>query len=181
MGRALTEDELREFEHTWDGSETWQLIAHHWTKITLTVVFATEGPSVAELMALRRLCEEFRVVPVQELKAFLANKGEIQLRRVSGLEAREIEAFILSEGEGRSDLNYFSSMEAHEIEDRAAHLQVPFAIRSQAESGISYTPVQYMDGQERVLLIDEDEELEEAVTREMLRRGVPVVISPVEE
>ncbi|BCM92073.1 hypothetical protein IAD21_03952 [Abditibacteriota bacterium] len=151
----MEEDELREHAHMWDGTENWVLSAHYWTRVTLTVVFAGERPSVDELAALRRLREEFRAIPVRELKALLGDKSEVELGR-------------------------FSSMESHEIEDRAARLQVPFSIRSIGESGVDYLPIQYKDGEEWVMLIDEDEELADRVTDEMLKHGVPIV-SHIEE
>lgn len=173
MERILSEEEVREFEHLWDGSEQWGLIAHYWTKATLTVVFSGASPSVAEIIALRRLREEFRALPVSELKAFLANKRELQLSRYGSFEDNERKAPPESQNEGHPQ--YFSSMEAHEIVDRAAQLEVPFAIRTEGKSGISYTAIQYVDGQEMVLLIDEDDELDEAVMCEMVKRGVPIV------
>ncbi len=149
------EADLREFAHMWDGSETWGLSAHYWTKITLTVIFAGQSPSVEELAALRRLREILRAMPARELKALLYNKHELELGR-------------------------FSSMEAHEIEDRAAALRVPFTIRSAGESGISYLPLQSLDDGQQMAMIIEDEPLNDRVAQEMLKRGVPIT-SHIEE
>jgi len=142
-------DELLEFSHLWYGSENWGLSATYWTRVTLTAVFSGASPSVEELMALRRLRAEWRDVPVRELKARL-EQHEVELGKFDGTEAREVEAL-------------------------AAQLRVPFSIRSEAESDTHYLPVQWSEKGEWMALIIEDEALEERVTSEMLRRGVPLV------
>ena len=143
-------DELLEFFHLWDGTEQWGLSASHWTHVKLTAVFAGASPSIEELMALRRLRPDLRAIPARDLKMRLHNQREVELGQ-------------------------FSGMETHEIEALAAKLKVPFSIRSKAESGTHYLPVQRVADGEWMALLIEDDVLAERVTSEMLRRGVPVV------
>lgn len=145
----MSEKELHEYAYLWDGSEGWSLSSCSRDEAVLTVVFAGTRPSVAELAALRRLSDEFRELPVRELKSRLGDKSEIELGR-------------------------FSGMVAHEIEERSARIGVPFSIRSQYRHSVSYSPIQRSENGDFVMLLIENEDLRERVTSEMLKRGVPV-------
>lgn len=111
-----SEDDLNEFAHMWDGSETWELIEHRWDEASVSVVFRGERPTVQEIVALRRLHELFRDVPAAQIKAQLSDKREIELGRCSGMEARE-------------------------VQERARKLDLLVQLRVETRSIVSYSPI----------------------------------------
>ena len=144
----MAHDELEDLSYLWDGSENWGLSATYHSDVDLKVVFEGERPSVQELMAVRKLLNEYHDVPVHQVKAQIGNSKELSL----GIR---------------------SSMEAHHLLEQAQKLGLNLV--EEDASHVDYWPVKPVDDGESSFLLIEDEELAKRVTQKMLEAGVPIV------
>jgi hypothetical protein len=147
-GPNMDNDELDEMCHLWDGSEDWFLSAHYMDEIHLKVVFAGGAPSIQEIGALRKLLNEYRDRPLQQIKEQVGSVREFDLGIWPGFEAQP----ILNRAEGLG-LNVIGTDKSH----------------------IGYLPVHIDDAGNQTGLIIDDEELDRRVTQKMLEAGVPII------
>jgi hypothetical protein len=138
-------DELEEFQYLWDGTDTWTLHVSYHSRVELKIAFNSEHPTVTEIIAVRKLLEEYRHMPVHQLKEKIGNSK------------------VLSIGE-------YSTSEAEPITLNASKLGL--SVMEKDSSRTEYLP--YDQENQLALLIDNDE-LSEQIIKKMLEAGVPIV------
>jgi hypothetical protein len=142
---------IDEFRHMWDGSEPgWTLHHYHRSESTITFHFLESGPTSSEILALKKLLDEFRDRPMSEVFQELRGQLTYTLSRTLG----SMESYRLTEAARRLGLN----------------------VKVDAIDRSSYLP-EHSDGY--VSLI-EDDELAAEVARRMIAAGVPVIEAYVE-
>ena len=139
------EEIMAQYSHLWDDSEDWVLSKHVHPTTRLKITFSDKRPTVSALSALRKLLEQHRHVPPAELRSMIEDTGEL-------------------------DLGCFAPARATKVVNRANDLGLH--ITATDASVTSYLPINRST--KDALLIDDDE-LNETVVQEMLKRGVPVI------
>jgi hypothetical protein len=140
----MGQDELEELTHLWDGTEDWVLHAFYHSEVDLKIVFEGEHPSIQEIMAVRKLLEEYREIPVQKIKAQIGASKVLSLGKRSTFESQPL------------------LQHAQEIGLTVVQL------------GASHTGYLPFNRTDKTALIIEDDELSERVAKKMLEAGVPV-------
>ena len=138
----MARDELEELSHLWDGTENWVLHAFYHSEVDLKIVFEGEHPSIQEIMAVRKLLEEYREIPIQKIKAQIGASKELSLGKRSTFEAQPL-------------LQHAQELGLSVVQTGASH--------------IGYLPFNQID---QTALIIEDDELSERVAKKMLEAGV---------
>ena len=142
---------IDEFKHIWDGSDPgWTLHHYRHSESTITFHFLESGPTSSEILALKKLLDEFRDRPMSEVFQELRGQSTYTLSRTLG----NIESRNLTEASRRLGLK----------------------VKADAIDRSSYLPVR-ADG--LAMLIEDDEEAAE-VARRMIAAGVPVIEAEVE-
>ena len=139
-----------EYSHLWDGSEPgWAVLEHVEDHEELQVVFGTNGPSVGEVKALRLVNPPLASTP-----------ASVVLARLKGSTAYS--------------LGIHESAEARRLKQRCidANLEVEARAIRQVHRGLFNRSTKHY-------LLIEDDTVREAVVREALNRGLPVVHSAV--
>ncbi len=139
------EELMAQYSYLWDGTEDWVLAKHVHRHRRLRIRFSGKRPTVSELSAIRKLLEHHRHVPPAELRSMIEDTGEL-------------------------DLGCIAPARATKVLDRANDLGLH--ITATDASVTSYLPINRTT--KDALLIDDDE-LNETVVQEMLKRGVPVI------
>jgi hypothetical protein len=89
-GISMGDCELKDFCYLWDGTQKWTLVSAYYDEFNLEIEFSHEQPNIQELFALRKLCEEYRHIPIEQLRKFINDKT-LDLGTMSGVEAQELE------------------------------------------------------------------------------------------
>ncbi len=139
------EEVVTQYSYLWDGSEDWVLSKHVHQGTRLKIKCSGKRPTVSELLAIRRLLEQQRHVPPAELRSMIKDTGELDLGNIAPARATEV-------------VNRANDLGLHIIATDA--------------SVTSYLPINRTT--KDAMLIDDDE-LNERVVQEMLKRGVPVI------
>ena len=139
------EEVVTQYSYLWDGSEDWVLSKHMHRAMRLKIKCSGKRPSVSELLAIRKLLEQHRQGPPAELRSVIKDTGELDLGNIAPARATEI-------------VNRANDLGLHII---ATDVSVT-----------SYLPINRAT--KDAMLIDDDE-LNERVVQEMLKRGVPVI------
>jgi hypothetical protein len=135
----------------WDGSEPgWTLHHYHRSESTITFEFLESGPTSSEILALKKLLDEFRDRPMSEVFQELRGHSTYTLSRKLG------------------------SIESHKLTKSARRLGLN--VKADAIDRSSYLP-EHSTGY--AMLIDVDE-LATEVARRMIAAGVPVIEAEVE-
>ena len=137
-------------EIQWDPSHTWELHRYHCSRAQLIVAFEQDGPSAAELLALRRCVPAFRNVPVQELHRRIGKSNHINLGEFPTIDCRTLATSLKEAG---------------------------LKVEALDRSSTNYLPFDRTLG---VAWLIEDEEESKAVATRMLAAGVPVVDAEVD-
>ena len=140
-----SDSDLEQYKHIWDGSENWGLIQYNASLTKLEVHFVSDVPTVAEIIALRKLIPEYRNLPLKEIKLKLGSSGYLLLGTFSGHEAISIYY---------RGINLNLDMERHDV------------------STIYYQIIE--QATETVLTI-ENKDLERRIAQTMLEHGIPIV------
>ena len=138
-------DDMHQYQYLWDGSQPgWELKHISGNNIALSLQFSVPGGSARERMSARKIVEEFKTLPLQQVTARLHGCLVFFLGQFESKEARTISALAHKEG--------------------LAVLEEPiYPVRYLPTNRISH----------RVLLI-EDEGLAKRVYETALLNGVPV-------
>ncbi len=139
------EEVIAQYSYLWDGTEDWVLSRHTHQGTRLKIKCSGKRPTASELLAIRKLLEQHRHVPPTELRSMIEDTGEW-------------------------DLGCFAAARATEVINRANDLGLH--IPATDASVTSYLPINRTT--KDAMLIDDDE-LNEKVVQEMLKRGVPVI------
>ncbi len=139
------EEIMAQYSHLWDGTEDWVLSKQVRQAKRLKITFSGKRPTASELSALRKVLEQHRHVPPAKIRSMIEDTGEM-------------------------DLGCFAPARATEIVNGANKLGLDITVTD--ASVTSYLPINRTT--KDALLIDDDE-LNEAVVQEMLKRGVPVI------
>lgn len=137
--------ELNNLHYLWDGTENWVLHAFYHSQVDLKIVFEGTRPNIKEIIALRKLIEEYRELPVHQVKARIGSLKVIVLGKCSTFEAQQLLKHAWEIG-----------------------LTI-------VQTGASYTNYLPFNQTDQTALIIEDEELSKRVTKKMLEAGVPVI------
>ena len=136
---------IDEFSHLWDGSESgWTL--HHYNRMewTISFQFGDDGPTLAEISAMRNVLDDLRNQPVKSIWDKLRGKT----------------SYLLSET--------LSNLEMRWLVDKADRASLRTSVEPVDRSG--YLPVS-LDGSAMII---EDDRLADEVARRMIEAGVPV-------
>jgi hypothetical protein len=136
---------IDEFSHLWDGSESgWTL--HHYNRMEwiITFQFGDDGPTLAEIAAMRDVLDDLRNQPVKTIWEKLRGKPSYSLpEKLSILEMRW-------------------------LVDKADRASLRTSVVPEDQSG--YLPIR-RDGSAMII---EDDRLAEEVAHRMIEAGVPV-------
>ena len=142
----MTIDPVDRSRHLWDGSEPgWKLCYVELIVWGITIQFASSGPSLREIAAMRKLLDEFRDKPASEVLDRLRGVREYQL-----------------------DHSFDDTSSRHLVE-KATQLSLNAKRQPYDRSG--YLPIDPNGG---TLLIERDD-LSNQVVKNMLKAGVPVI------
>lgn len=137
--------DLKNYSRLWDGSEPgWTVVRHTEDRERITVVFAQEGATVAEMKALRSVDPSLQAKPAVTVLAEL--KGQTEL-----------------------SLGEFESRAARELRKRCetAGLRVVFSPCQAVNHCL-------INEQTKIFFLIEDHSIGEMVAEEAIRQGLPV-------
>lgn len=138
-------DDMHQYQYLWDGSQPgWELTHIAGNNIALSLQFSIPGGSARERMSARKIVEEFKTLPLQQVTARLHGCQVFSLGEFESKEARTIAALARKEG--------------------LIMLEEPVHV-------VRYLPTNKVS--HRVLLI-EDEDLAKRVYETALLHGLPV-------
>jgi len=136
---------IDEYRYLWDGSEPgWRLRETDFTVHYISFCFGECGPSKADVLALRRLLDEFRDRPMHEVWNQLRGSESYTIPRD------------------------FTNLEMRSLVERAERAGLTVTLDGEQRGG--YLPISADGG----ALIIEDDELAKAVAEKMIAAGVPV-------
>ncbi|TNC77957.1 hypothetical protein FHI69_01265 [Janthinobacterium lividum] len=138
-------DDMHQYQYLWDGSQPgWELTHIAGNNIALSLQFSIPGGSARERMSVRKIVEEFKTLPLQQVTALLHGCQVFSLGEFESKEARTIAFLARKEG---------------------------LIILEEPVNVVRYLPTNRLN--HRVLLI-EDEDLAKRVYETALLNGLPV-------
>jgi hypothetical protein len=140
------DEELAPYRAMWESDENWYINEDCYHTVSLKLVFGESGPTIREMIAIRRVIEEFQGLPPHTVKARLAGLTEWDLGYHSSIGGNRLYWDIV-----QSDLN----------------------VLRENSSQIFYVPVLHQNGQAIEHPI-QDQALAKRVAEKMKAAGRPV-------